>query len=293
MLRVAAAQLAVTLDKADNLRRASALIAAAAKDGAAFVALPECFTGKYGVSNFASWQESVVLQAVDGDEVSGGAAMMAAMAQRHGITVTGGIVERAPTQHPQDPVDLFNSMPVYGPSGRLLANYRKVHLSRVLGVTSESDVFAAGDSATTVELDDGMAVGMACCFDLRFPAFLAAYGPYAVDGRGSERVDVLCAPSAFLEATGVDHWNLLCQRAALDLQSYVVAPNVAFDASDAVPLHGRSLVCDPWGSVLAQTGAEGDDLAIADVSKARIDEVRARLPLTSAAKGAHFKQQFW
>ena len=202
--------------------------------------------------------------------------MMAAAAQAHGITVTGGIVERAGSK-------LYNSMPAYGPSGALVANYRKVHLSRVLGVTSESDVFAAGSHTTTFEAADAFSVGMACCFDLRFPAMLGAYGPYA-DGSRDRRVDVLCCPSAFLHATGVDHWDLLCRRTALDLQSFVVAPNVAYDSDDAVPLHGRSLVCDPWGTVLAQTGAEGDDLAIADVSRERLDEVRRKLPLATAAR---------
>ena len=79
--------------------------------------------------------------------------------------------------------------------------------------------------------------------------------------------------------TGRDHWDLLLRRTALDGQCFVVAPNVAFDESDAVPLHGRSAVVDPWGDVLAQTSAAADDLAIADVSRAKIDDVRKKLPL--------------
>lgn len=272
LLRVAALQLAVTLDRADNVRRAASLIDAAAAEGCKFVALPECFTGKYGVKHFANWAESVSAA----DTVTGGAAMMAEMARKHSITVTGGIVE-------EDNGKLYNSMPVFGPDGKLQSTYRKTHLSRVLGVTSESDVFTPGDEAV-VAAAESFRVGMACCFDLRFPGFLAAYGPYSTaDAASSDddtsRCDVLCTPSAFLETTGVDHWDLLVRRAALDAQSYVVAPNVAFDASDAVPLHGRSVVCDPWGTILAQAGAAGDDMAIADVSRERLDEVRGKLPL--------------
>ena len=96
---------------------------------------------------------------------------------------------------------------------------------------------------------------------------------------------MLCAPSAFLEATGVDHWDLLVRRAALDLQAYVVAPNVAYDSTDPVPLHGRSLVCDPWGTVLDQAPAEGDGMAIADVSRERVQEVRGKLPLAREGRG--------
>ena len=97
-------------------------------------------------------------------------------------------------------------MPVYGPDG-LLASYRKIHLSRVLGVTSESDVLSAGDAPTTFEMP-GLAVrvGMLCCFDLRFRDLLAQYGPAA--GKDSP-CGILCAPSAFLRATGTDHWDLV------------------------------------------------------------------------------------
>ena len=73
--------------------------------------------------------------------------MMADAARRHQITATGGRVER------QASGPLYNSMPLYGPAG-LLDTYRKVHLSRVLGVTSESDVFAAGDRCVSVDLAD-------------------------------------------------------------------------------------------------------------------------------------------
>ena len=272
MLRCAVAQLRVGLDRADNLRRAAALIDAAAREGAALVALPECFTGKYGVEHFANWQE-VVPASAGGDESAGGAAMMAAAAKRHGISVTGGIVERC--DRPHGGADLFNSMPVFGPDGRLAANYRKVHLSRVLGVTSESDVFARGEDPVALPVAD-FRVGMACCFDLRFPALLHAYGPWAGEER---RVDIVCAPSAFLHATGVDHWELLVKRTALDTQAYVLAPDVAYDSADEVPLHGKSMICDPWGSVIAQTAAEGDDLAIADVSRERLGEGRQKLNL--------------
>lgn len=82
----------------------------------------------------------------------------------------------------------------------------------------------------------------------------------------------------------MDHWELLCRRAALDAQSFVVAPNVAFDTADAVPLHGGSLICDPWGDVLARAGATGDDVVMADVARDRIEDVRTRLPLQRERK---------
>lgn len=276
-LRVAAVNLAVRADRADNLVRAARLIEAAANEGAKLVALPECFTGKYGVQHFRDWQEPL-----DGGEPAGGAAVMSECAKRLGITVLGGIIEREAGGE-----RLFNSIAAFGPDGGLLANYRKTHLSRVLGVTSESDVLTSGDDPVSFDAPSASAlrVGMACCFDLRFPTFLRRYGPQPPPDGGAA-ADVLVAPSAFLDVTGVDHWDLLVRRAALDGQCFVVAPNVAYDSADAVPLHGRSLVADPWGRVLAQTGAEGDDLAVADVDGTVVDEIRKKLPIVPLARWA-------
>lgn len=270
VLRVAAVQLRVSRDRASNLRRAAELIDAAAADGAQFVALPECFTGKYGVDLFHGHREALAADA-DGAAAASGSAVLAAAAKRHGVVATGGVIEEHAGK-------LYNTMPVYGPDGALVAAYRKVHLSRVLGITSESDVLEAGDEATAFEAG-GVRVGMACCFDLRFPEWLRRHGP-----RGAAPADVVCAPSAFLDVTGRDHWDLLLRRTALDGQAFVVGPNVAHDAEDAVPLHGRSAVVSPWGDVLAQCGADADDLAVADVSTDRVAEVRAKLPLADWAE---------
>ena len=288
--RVAALQLRVTSSRSDNLARAAALIARAASEGASFVALPEVFTGSYGVDHFAKWQEEVPegyrgMKYEAWETSLSGAAMMAEESLRHGITVTGGVVERGDDGH------LFNSMPIYK-DGILLRTYRKVHLSRVLGVTSESDVFTAGDAPCSVGVPSsdggGFELGMACCFDLRFPAFLGLYGPHVRREGPSERpskgVDAICAPSAFLDVTGGPHWDLLLRRTALDQQAYVIAPNVAYDGSNAVPLHGRSAICDPWGDIVAQCSAAGDDIAIAEMSAARLSEVRSKLPLEALCR---------
>ena len=283
-LRVAAVQLSVTDVPEDNIKRARHLIDTAADDGATVVALPECFVGSYGVEHFPRWQEPL-----GGEPLRGGAAMMARAARDRGIFVSGGVIEAGAKpgftlMHPAP--HLFNAVPVFGPDGQLVVNYRKVHLSRVLGITSEGDVLEPGDAPVAWEAPGcggepgAFRFGMACCYDLRFPALLARYGP-----GGARPADVLLAPSAFLDVTGVDHWDLLLRRAALDGQCYVVAPNVARRAGvDATPLHGRSAIIDPWGAVVAQCAAEGVDLAVADVRRERIQEVRAKLPLVACAR---------
>ena len=261
-LRVAAVNFRVSENRGDNLRRAAELIGRAAGEGAQFVALPECFTGKYGVAHFKTHAEPVSTE----PNAESGSGVLAAAALGYGITTTGGVVEAVGDT-------LYNAIPAFGPDGTLIANYRKVHLSRVMGVTSEDDVFAAGEECMVYPAGD-FVVGAACCFDLRFPAWLGRYFR-------PRPVAVVVAPSAFLESTGRDHWDLLLRRTALDLQAFVVAPNVAYDEADGVPLHGRSAVVDPWGNIVAQTSPGADDLAIAEVSRAQIDDVRRKLPLAA------------
>lgn len=273
-LHVAAIQLSISHTMADNIERAAYLVDQAAAQGAKFVALPECFTGKYGVEHFAKWAEPVLAEAGASSGLSG-ATMMRERAQHHGIVVTGGVIEVHEGK-------LWNTMPVFGPEGQMLALYRKVHLSRVLGVTSESDVLTAGSEPTSFDLPGlaALRVGMICCFDLRFRDLLAQYGPAAGD---HAPCGVLCAPSAFLRATGTEHWDLLVRRAGLDGQSYVVAPDVAYCEDDPVPLHGHSMVADPWGRILAQCEGEGDGIALASVDPLYVEEVRGKLPLAALA----------
>lgn len=284
-LVVAAVQLDVCDEPRDNLLRAREQIAKAASVGAEVVALPECFTGTYGVEHFAKWQEPL-----SPSSLQGGAEMMAEAARGHGIFVTGGVIERESGEDKR----LFNSMPVFGPDGTLMCVYRKIHLSRVLGITSEGDILSAGDKCATFDvhvknhgvqdvaplsLNASMKFGMACCFDLRFPAFLSRY---ATAANNRKRCDVVIAPSAFLRVTGVDHWDLLVRRTALDGQCYVVAPNVASRPEGV--LHGHSCIADPWGNIVAQCQSEGDGFVVAEVQQSFLEHVRAKLPLTACAR---------
>ena len=243
------------------------------------MALPEVFTGTYGVSNFARWAEPLE----GGDPATSGASMMAVAAYQRKIFVSGGIVER----HAETGA-LYNTTATFGPNGALASVYRKVHLSRVLGITSEADVFEAGDATETFAVvgDAGPStstetrVGVCCCFDLRFPRFLA---------RGTARTPTTAparAPTRTRRSTccwrRAPFWTRRAGRTvaaaptsfALDGQCFVVAPNVAYRPGVDVPLHGRTKIVGPWGDVVAQCGAEGDDIVVADADAVTVAEVR-------------------
>jgi hypothetical protein len=64
----------------------------------------------------------------------------------------------------------------------------------------------------------------------------------------------LTVPSAFARASGKDHWEVLLRARAIENQCFVLAPAQCGVHSPERASHGRSLIVDPWGIVLAQLG---------------------------------------
>ena len=132
-----------------------------------------------------------------------------------------------------------------GPDGEDLAAYRKIHLF---------DVDAGGVSLPTVRDTSGpseiitaplgdLIVGLAVCYDLRFPELFRILAL-----RGAR---LFAIPSAFTLATGRDHWEVLLRARAIENQAFVLAPNQVGKAPPHFDSFGRSAIVDPWGMVLA------------------------------------------
>ena len=125
--------------------------------------------------------------------------------------------------------------------------YRKIHLFDIdiPGRVSEreSSTVAPGGEVVTVDVD-GVTVGMSICYDLRFPEL---YRRLAIEG-----AQVLLVPAAFTAHTGRDHWEVLLRARAIENQCYVVAAGQSGDHEPGSSCYGRSMVVDPWGTVVAQ-----------------------------------------
>jgi predicted amidohydrolase len=115
----------------------------------------------------------------------------------------------------------------------------------------------------------GLRIGVLICYDLRFPELYRAQA-----ARGARW---LVVPSAFARATGKDHWEVLLRARAIENQCFVLAPAQCGVHSPERASHGRSLIVDPWGIVLAQLG-DSPGVAVADCSIAELERVRASVP---------------
>jgi deaminated glutathione amidase len=256
-VRAAAVQLNSTSDKAANLDTAERLVRAAAADGAELVALPEKW-------NLLAGGEELLA----GAEPLDGPSLTAARgwARTLGIhLLAGSIAERG------DGEKASNASVLIGPDGEDLAVYRKIHMFDVdAGGVSyrESEHELAGSEIVTAPVGE-LVVGLSVCYDLRFPELFRILAV-----RGAR---LLAVPSAFTQATGRDHWEVLLRARAIENQAFVLAPNQSGTAPPHFDSFGHSSIVDPWGRVLA-TAPDEECFVAADLDLAAQDEVRASLP---------------
>lgn len=158
-------------------------------------------------------------------------------------------------------------------SGAVAARYDKIHMFDVDLATGESwresAAYAPGEAVVTVETPLGR-LGLAVCYDLRFPALFEALG--------RARCDLIAIPAAFTVPTGQAHWHVMQRARAIEASAYVVAAAQAGTHADGRSTYGHSLVVDPWGEVLLDLGGEGANLGFVEIDPVRLAEVRAQLP---------------
>mgnify|MGYP002139134402 CR=1 FL=1 len=152
-----------------------------------------------------------------------------------------------------------------------MARYDKIHLFDVNGPDAaeshrESAGMVPGRGIGVFDTPAGR-LGVAVCYDLRFPELFRRYAP----------VDLLLVPAAFTHTTGQAHWELLLRARAVENQCYVLAPAQGGRHENGRRTWGHSMIVDPWGEVLA-VRPEGEGVVLAELDVARIAEVRAQLP---------------
>lgn len=270
-LRVACVQINSSGSKADNLERMEALVARAAATGADLVLLPEKWNG---LGSYEILQE--VAEPLEGGET---VAALAGWARRHGVAIVGGSF----TEEREGRERLSNTCPVFDEDGELVAAYRKIHMFDVdVGGVAyrESEAEEPGDE-TVVCAAGGWRVGLSVCYDLRFPEL---YRILALDG-----AELVTVPAAFTAFTGKDHWELLVRARAVENQCYVAAANQwGTYGGGTKASHGRSLVADPWGVVLAQAPDE-DCVIVAELDRERLERIRAELPSLANRQAAAYR----
>jgi predicted amidohydrolase len=242
----AAIQMSSTPDKEENKETADALIREAVSAGAGLVALPELWSC-HGL-------DEVYRENAEPD-----------LARELGVYLLGGsILEGGPGR-------LSNTSTFFDPAGELTAVYRKIHLFDVK--VSDKEYLESANIAPGAEIVTAKAgaatLGLSVCYDVRFPEL---YRLLAL--RGAE---ILAVPAAFTLQTGKDHWEILLRARAVENQAFVIAPAQWGRKADGRWTYGRSMIVDPWGTVLA-TCPDRDGHALATLDLDYLDRFRAEFP---------------
>lgn len=257
--RIGLCQMQVDESKELNLQRAAAAVKEAVQQGCQLVALPEMFNCPYGNHYFARYAEKFP----NGETITA----LAQMAKENSVYLVGGSIPE------QEDNKIYNSSFVFNPTGEMIARHRKVHLFDIdipSGITfKESDTLAPGHATTSFVTPFGP-VGVAICYDIRFPELIRTM---ALQG-----IVLLILPAAFTLVTGPAHWELTLRARALDNQIYVAAVSPARDETADFTAYGHSLIASPWGEVMVQAD-EKPGILTADLDIKLLTRVREQLPL--------------
>lgn len=150
------------------------------------------------------------------------------------------------------------------------------------GVKMQESAMTEPGNAVTAPFDSPVGkLGMAICFDLRFPDIALA-----LRRKGAQ---VILYPSAFAPDTGKVHWLPLLQARAIETQCYVVAAAQVGPHNAKRSSYGHSVIISPWGEVVAKLGGKEDmeqkgegwepEIIVADIDLDRVEEVRKSMPL--------------
>ena len=265
-MKVSLVQMNSVSDKAANIAAAKALIArAVAEDSPDWILLPEHFDWAGGVK---------ADKLANAERLPGGPAyaMAQEMARTHRVFIhAGSIMERI-----EGEARIHNTSVVFNRQGEEIARYRKIHLFDVTtpdGASyQESQTVKPGDLVVTYDCE-GVTVGCAICYDLRFPGLFQALAE-----KGAE---VIALPAAFTLQTGKDHWEVLLRARAIETETYVCASAQTGTFSlnnETRATYGHSLIADPWGLVVAKA-SDGVGLVSARLDRAQVARVRRLIPV--------------
>lgn len=256
-MRVALGQIASTPDPAHNLGLIEDAMRAAAAAGADLVAFPEGAMCCFGVPL------GPVAEPLDGPW----AARVRSVAAEAGITVVAGMFT------PADDGRVHNTLLATG--GGVEAHYDKIHLFDAFGFT-ESATVAPGSKPVSIEVA-GVTVGLATCYDLRFPGLFQELA--------SGGATVIVVPASWGDGPGKrEQWDLLVRARAMDSTSFVAACDqadpwtVGRDPRGAPCGLGASAVAGPLGAFVEQLDT-APGMLVADLDMAEVERARKTVPV--------------
>lgn len=261
MPKIAVAQTCANDNIPANLSIATELIAESAENGAIAIFLPECFA-------LMQSSRSQLRESAEDPGTGRIQETMSKAALEHKILVFSGTI---PIRS-EDPNRVYNSSMVYGPDGRELGRYDKMHLFDVQLPNGEQYLESAytmpGQRTKIIDCDMGR-IGLSVCYDIRFPELYRSLA--------AQNAQIFTVPSAFSSTTGPAHWHTLLRARAIENFCYVIASAQEGTHPSGRVTYGHSLVVDPWGEIIAEK-QKGAGLLTVDIDLNKVEQVRKEIP---------------
>ena len=252
-------QMKVTDSKQDNIKKAVQMLETCKQRNVNIAVLPEMFNCPYSTQSFPLYAENF--------ENSETISVISAAAKYNDMYVVAGSIPELCDQR------IYNTCLVFDRNGAIIGKHRKVHLFDIdikNGILfKESEVLSSGNKITVIDTEY-CKIGIAICFDMRFSEL---YQKMSKAG-----VKIIFTPGAFNMTTGPAHWELLIRARALDNQVFHAAVSPARDTDANYVAYGNSMLCDPWGNILARAD-DKEQLVFANIDLDMVDSIREQIPV--------------
>ena len=267
-MRIAAVQMTTGPDTTENLAHASAQVREAAARGARLIVLPEATSQAFDTGRLDGQAQDL-----EGPFATG----LRELAAELDVVIVAGMFRPADTienDRGKSIHRVYNTALVTGAG--LHTGYDKINTYDAFNYR-ESDTVHPGEEPLVVEVD-GVGVGVAVCYDVRFPELFIRMA--------RQGAKIITLPTSWADGAGkLEQWRTLTAARALDSTSVIVATGQARPGGvdqagkESGPTGiGHSAVVAANGRRLAEAGYEPEILVV-DVDVAEIDKVRTALPV--------------
>jgi N-carbamoylputrescine amidase len=269
---IALVQLAIGTKLDENLKHAAASVEQAARQGAQVVCLPELYRSRYFCQSedpsFFDLAESIPGPSTE---------TFTSLARKISAAVVVPVFER------RAPGVYHNTAVVIDADGSIAGLYRKMHIPDD-PLYFEKFYFTPGDLGFQAFDTRAGRIGTLICWDQWYPegARLTAlrgasvlFYPTAIGWHPHEKAEL---GEAQREA-----WRTVQRGHAIANGVYVAAVNrVGHEKPEqggpGIEFWGSSFIADPQGTVIAQASADAEEILLATVDHARIEDVRRNWP---------------
>ena len=260
-LRISALQLPLgSHDEQANIAAVSALVEAAAADGAQVILPPELFSGPY----FCKVEDEALFALARAVPLHPSVIAMRALAAKLKVAIPTSFFER-------DGHHYYNTLAMIGPDGEIIGTYRKSHIPDGPGY-EEKYYFRPGNDGFKVWDLFGHKLGVGICWDQWYPecarvmALLGAEVLLYPTAIGTEPYDATLDTSRMWRRAMIGHAVSNCMP--------VIAAN-RIGTEDGQRFYGHSFISDEWGDLVAEYGADETGVLTATLDLARAATHRA------------------